>query len=173
MEMLLVCLAICAAKIMEVSIQAVKTVCMVKGERAIATGLAFAECLIWGFVVSSVISSLSGNVFLLLSYCVGYASGLFIGSVIESKLAIGTSSVQMMVSKDHIEKVEEFLTDNQNGYTVLCGHGSKDEMYVVIMVLPRKSVRSTISKIREICDNKVFITTAEVSKFVGGYGIRK
>lgn len=173
MELILLCLAICAAKILEVSIQAVKTVYMVKGERTIATALAFTECLVWGFVISSVIGSLSSNIFLLLSYCVGYASGLYLGSLIESKLAIGTSSIQMMVDKDHIEKVEEYLKENNNGFTVLHGHGSKDEMFVVMMVLPRKAVKPTMTKIREICENKVFVISSEVSKFVGGYGIRK
>ena len=103
------CFIICFAKVLEISIQSVKTVCMVKGERAVAVGLAFIECLIWGLVVSSVITSLSGNMLWLFAYCFGYAAGIFIGSVIESKIALGTSSVQIMVNKEHAKKVEEYL----------------------------------------------------------------
>ena len=173
MKIVITCLVICFAKILEISIQSVKTVCMVKGERKLAALLAFVECLVWGFVISSVISSLSSNVWLLLSYCVGYATGLFLGSILESKIALGTSSVQIMVDKNHIETVEKFLKENSHGFTILSGHGSKEEMFVVIMVLARKDVKGTIKKIKEICENHAFIVSSEVSKSVGGYGIKK
>jgi uncharacterized protein YebE (UPF0316 family) len=172
-EIILTCFAICGAKILEVSIQSVKTVCMVKGERKLAALLAFVECLVWGFVISSVITSLSSNVFLLLSYCVGYASGLFLGSVIESKIALGTSSVQIMVANDRIERVKAYLKERGHGFTVLDGHGSKETMHVVIMVLARKTVKKTMQEIRKICDGDVFMVSSEISNFTGGYGIRK
>ena len=54
---LLVCLLICGAKILEISIQSVKTVCMVKGQKLIAAFLGFIECMVWGLVVSSVIAT--------------------------------------------------------------------------------------------------------------------
>jgi uncharacterized protein YebE (UPF0316 family) len=103
----------------------------------------------------------------------GYATGLYVGSMIESKLALGTSSIQIMVDGERIERVEEFLKNNKYGFTVLNGHGSKEEMFVVIMVLPRKSVKSTMKEIRNLCDENVFIVSSEVSKFVGGYGVKK
>ena len=43
----LFCLLICAAKVVEISIQSIKTVSMVKGQRTVASVLAFIECLIW------------------------------------------------------------------------------------------------------------------------------
>ena len=173
MQLFLACLAVCAAKIVEISVQSVKTVCMVKGERKLAAFLGFLECLVWGFVISAVISSLSRNVLLLLAYSIGYSSGLVLGSVIESKLALGTSSIQIMVDKENMEKVEKYLKENNHGFTILSGRGSKDEMFVVIMILPRKTVREIMKKIREICNNNVFMVSSEVSKFVGGYGVRK
>ena len=173
MSIVLTCLAICICKIIEVSIQSVKTVCMVKGERKLAAALAFAECLLWGFVISSVISSLSSNVWLLLSYCVGYSSGLFLGSIIESKIALGTSSVQIMVDEERVKKVEKYLKEKGHGFTILDGHGSKEAMHVVIMVLARKTAKKTVQEIRKICDGHVFVVTSEISNFTGGYGIRK
>jgi uncharacterized protein YebE (UPF0316 family) len=172
-NIVLTCLAICSAKILEISIQSLKTVCMVKGERKIAALLAFIECLVWGFVISSVITSLSSNVWLLLSYCIGYASGLFIGSIIESKIALGTSNIQIMVDKEHVDAVEKYLIENSHGFTIFDGHGSKEEMCMIIMVLARKDVKCVMKEIKKICDDNVFMISSEVSKFVGGYGIRK
>jgi uncharacterized protein YebE (UPF0316 family) len=173
LKLILTCLMICGAKIVEISIQSIKTVCMVKGERKLAAALAFVECLLWGFVISSVITSLSSNVLLLLSYCIGYASGLFLGSIIESKIALGTSNVQIMVDNDHVALVEKYLKERGHGFTVLDGRGSKETMHVVIIVLARKEVKKTMKAIRQICDNDVFIVSSEISNFTGGYGIRK
>ena len=173
MELILTCLAICSAKIVEISIQSVRTVCLVKGERTLAATLAFIECLLWGFVTSSVIASLSSNIWLLLSYCVGYALGLFFGSIIESKIALGTSSVQIMVDDEHLKTVEEYLKEKGYGFTILDGHGSKEAMHVVIVVLARKTVKKTVQEIRKICGGHVFVVTSEISNFTGGYGIRK
>lgn len=173
MQLILTCLAVCAAKIVEISIQSVKTVCIVRGEKMYAAALGFIECLIWGLVVSSVITQLSSSIFMLLAYCIGYAAGLLLGSIIESELALGTSSVQLIVDSDHITKVEQYLKEHNNGFTVLNGHGSKEAMFVVIVVLPRKAVKNTMKDIKALCDNKVFIVSSEVSKFTGGYGYRQ
>ena len=173
MEIVLTCLAVFAAKVIEIGISSIKTTCMVKGERKLATALAFIECLIWGFVVSSVITSLSSNVWLLLSYCIGYATGLFVGSVIESKIALGTSTISMIVGDEYLTKVEEHLKNHNQGYSVFDGRGSKGPVHRVEVTLPRKDVKGAIKKIREICDNNVFLVSSEVSRFTGGYGIRK
>lgn len=173
MSFVFTCLTICAAKILEISIQSIKTVCMVKGQRKLAVFLGFIECLVWGLVVSSVITSLNSNFYLLFSYCIGYALGLYIGSGIESKLALGTSNVQIIVPRNHIEDVENLLKSQNHGYQVLDGRGSKAENNMVIMVLPRKEVKNIMAQIREICNNDVFIISSEVSRFVGGYGVKK
>ena len=170
---ILFCLLICGAKIVEISIQSIKTVSMVKGQRLIATILAFVECLIWGLVCSSVISDLNSNYLWLISYCVGYALGIFCGSKLEAMIALGTSSLQLMVNEKHIESVEKYLQKNNKGYTVLEGRGAKEKSHVVVIALPRKEVNETIEKIRELCDNQVFVLASEVSKYTGGYGVRK
>lgn len=167
------CLLICGAKICEISIQSIKTVSMVKGQRILATCLAFVECMIWGLVCSSVISGLNSNFFWLFSYCLGYALGIFVGSKLEAFLALGTSSLQLVIGEKYIEKTENFLKEHEKGYTVIDGHGAKGKTYVVIIALPRKEVKKIIEDIKSLCDNQVFVITSEVSKFVGGYGVRK
>ena len=66
---IVVCLIVCAAKIVEISIQSLKTCMMVKGQRLKAAGLGFLECIIWGLVISTIIGTLGDNIFLLLFPC--------------------------------------------------------------------------------------------------------
>lgn len=168
-----VCLIVCCAKIIEITIQSLKTCMMVKGQRLKAAGLGFIECTIWGLVISTIIGTLGDNLFLLLFYCVGYATGLFLGSTLEGKIALGTSSLQLIASDESTEKITAYLKENNRGYTVFAGQGSKDKMNMILIVLPRKETPKVLKDIRKSCNNKVFVVASEISKYAGGYGMVK
>ena len=168
-----VCLLVCAAKIVEITIQSLKTCMMVKGQRLKAAGLGFIECIIWGLVISTIIGTLGDNYLLLLFYCFGYATGLFLGSTIENKIALGTSNLQLIANDENTEKITEYLKEKDKGYTVFAGHGSKDKMNMILIVLPRRESLRMLRKIRAMCDNKVFVVASDVSKYAGGYGMVK
>ena len=170
---ILVWLLVCGAKIVEITIQSLKTCMMVKGQRLKAAGLGFIECTIWGLVISTIIGTLGDNIFLLLFYCVGYATGLFLGSTIENKIALGTSNLELIASDESTELITAYLKENNRGYTVFEGHGSKDKMNMIFIVLPRKETPRVLREIRKVCDNKVFVVASEVSKYAGGYGTVK
>ena len=146
---------------------------MVKGQRFRAAMLGFIECIIWGLVISSVITTLGNNIFLLLFYCFGYALGLFIGSTLENKIALGTTNIQFVVSEENTEKITTYLKEKEKGFTIFEGKGSKGKVNMVFVVVSRKEAKSLITEIEEICEDDVFEIMSDVSKFTGGYGIKK
>lgn len=168
-----VCFIVCAAKIVEITIQSLKTCMMVKGQRLKAAGLGLVECAIWGLVISTIIGTLGDNLFLLAFYCVGYATGLFLGSTIESKIALGTSNLELIASDESTEIITAYLKERNKGYTVFAGQGSTDKMNMIFIVLPRRETPKMLREIRAACDNKVFVVASEVSKYAGGYGMVK
>ena len=168
-----VCFIVCAAKIVEITIQSLKTCMMVKGQRLKAAGLGLLECTIWGLVISTIIGTLGDNIFLLAFYCVGYATGLFLGSTLEGKIALGTSNLQLIANAEKTAVIIEYLKAHNRGYTVFDGQGSVDKMNMVFIVLPRKEVKRTLKEIRELCEGKVFVVASDVSKYAGGYGMVK
>ena len=170
---IVVCFIVCAAKIVEITIQALKTCMMVKGQRLKAAGLGLLECTIWGLVISTIIGTLGDNIFLLAFYCVGYATGLFLGSTIEGKIALGTSNLELIAGEESTAKIIAYLKENGRGYTVFEGHGSVDKMNMIFIVMPRKQIPKVLKEVRSVCDNKVFVVTTEVSKYAGGYGMVK
>ncbi|MBQ7343726.1 MAG: DUF2179 domain-containing protein [Clostridia bacterium] len=168
-----VCFIVCAAKIIEITIQSLKTCMMVKGQRLKAAGLGFLECTIWGLVISTIIGTLGDNLFLLAFYCVGYATGLFLGSTLEGKIALGTSSLQLIANDENTGIITEYLKENSRGYTVFEGKGSTDKMNMIFIVLPRRDTASVAKQIRKICKNNVFVVVDDVNKYSGGYGMLK
>ena len=169
----LVCLIVCCAKIVEITIQSLKTCMMVKGQRLKAAGLGFLECTIWGLVISTIIGTLGDNPLLLLFYCLGYATGLFLGSTIEGKIALGTSSLELIAGEESTARIVEYLKEKGRGYTVFDGHGSVNAMQMIFIVLPRREAAGTLRDIRRLTEGKVFVVASEVSKYAGGYGMVK
>ncbi len=170
---LLVCLLVCCAKIVEITIQSLKTCMMVKGERLKAAGLGFIECTIWGLVISTLIGTLGNDLVLLVFYCIGYATGLFLGSTIESKLALGTSNLEIIASEENTAIITEYLKAHGNGFTIFEGHGSTQKMNMIFIVLPRKESGKVLKELRKKCDKNMFVVASEVSKYAGGYGMMK
>ena len=168
-----VCFIVCFAKIIEITIQSLKTCMMVKGQRMKAAGLGFIECAIWGLVISTIIGTLGDNLFLLAFYCVGYATGLFLGSTLEGKIALGTSSLQLIANEENTQKITEYLRENSRGYTVFEGKGSTDKMNMIFIVLPRRDTVTLTKQIRKLCQNNVFVVVDDVNKYTGGYGMVK
>lgn len=168
-----VCFIVCLAKIIEITIQSLKTCMMVKGQRMKAAGLGLVECTIWGLVISTIIGTLGDNLFLLAFYCVGYATGLFLGSSLEGKIALGTSSLQLVANDENTAKIVEYLKANARGYTVFAGQGSTGKMNMIFIVLPRRDVTTVYKEIRSMCQNKVFVVVDDVNKYSGGYGMVK
>ena len=170
---IVVCLIVCAAKIIEITIQSLKTCMMVKGQRLKAAMLGFVECMIWGLVISTIISTLGDNLFLLLFYCVGYATGLFLGSTIEGKIALGTSNLQLIANDENTKLIIAYLREHKRGYTIFSGRGSTDRMNMILIVLPRREMKRVLREIRKLCNNRVFVVASDVSKYAGGYGLVK
>ncbi len=170
---ILVCFLVCGAKIVEITIQSLKTCMMVKGQRLKAAGLGFVECTIWGLVISTIIGTLGDNIFLLLFYCVGYATGLFLGSTLEGKLAFGTSNLEIIASEENTALIIAYLKERDRGYTIFEGHGARQKMNMIFIVLPRKESGRVLRELRATCDKNLFVVASEVSKYAGGYGMLK
>ena len=168
-----VCLIVCIAKIVEITIQSLKTCMMVKGQRLKAAGLGLLECVVWGLVISTIIGTLGDNYLLLGFYAVGYATGLFLGATLEGKIALGTSSLQLIANEENTAKILAYLKENARGYTLFDGQGSTQKMHMIFVVLTRRDSAPVLKDIRRICDNKVFVVVDDVNKYAGGYGMVK
>lgn len=168
---ILVWLLVCFAKIVEITIQSLKTVLMVKGQSARAALLGLVECLIWGLAISTIIGTLGNDFYLLGFYCVGYATGLYLGATLEKKIALGTSNLELIANDESTEKITAYLKEHGKGYTVFDGYGSTGKMNMIFVVLSRKEAPKVLKELRRVCDNHVFVSVSDVSKYTGGYGM--
>lgn len=173
MTNILIGFGIFLAKIIEISLQSVKLIFLVRGKKTLATTMAFLEVLIWSFVISGIIASLNSNFIWLIMYCLGYALGFYVGSLITDKLALGLVNIQIITEEKNAEKIIKYLEENNHGFTKLIGEGSQSISIIINIIVPKKLSSEILSNIKLICSNHLFTTIYDVNKTIGGIGLSK
>jgi uncharacterized protein YebE (UPF0316 family) len=87
------------AKIIEVSFSTIRLVYINKGERVKGAILGFVEIMIWLVVVSSVLNNITEDPIKVFIYAAAFSLGNYLGVTIESKIAVGLASIQVVVDQ--------------------------------------------------------------------------
>ncbi|HNQ24891.1 MAG TPA: DUF5698 domain-containing protein [Phycisphaerae bacterium] len=152
-------LLIFLARIADVSIGTVRLICVMRGQRLVAVGLAFCEIMIWIYAVGSVLTQLDrfANIF---GYACGFAAGNAVGMWLEQKLAMGLQMVTLL-SRGRAHAVAEGLRFAGMPVTTLNASGRDGPVALCFTVAARKSVPTVLKVAREI-DADVLTTISDV-----------
>src|SRR5215813_9909664 len=91
-------LLIVLARITDVTLDTIRTASIIQGRRAFAALLGFVESIVYICVVAKVLLNISHPVYAL-AYGVGFASGTYLGIVIEQHLAFGDQVASLFTRK--------------------------------------------------------------------------
>ena len=170
---IVIAIIILLAKTLELSLSAVKTVFISKSKKPFAVIAGFIECIVWALIVSAVITSLTSNILWLLAYCVGYSLGIFIGLIIEEKIALGIKQLEFIVDQFNSLIITQYLKEHNYGFYVVNGYGKEGEVFIVKTIIQRKNESKLLKEIGEIANYHFFTSTSDVSKTIGGYGLKR
>ncbi len=165
-------LIIIASKVIEVSISTLRIVLITKGEKKIGTMLIFIETLIWCTVAGSVLVGLSENPMRVVAYAIGVATGTFVGSTLEEKLAIGLCEIQVILTERHGDQAAEKLRNEGFAVTQIKAKGKVEARELLIMYAKRNRIQKCVDIIRQFEENAV-ITISDKKPVHGGYGMLK
>lgn len=163
-------LVIFVAKVIEVSLMTLRTVLITKGEKVLGAFIGIFEVSIWIALTSFVLTGLKDDPFKMVVYALGFATGIFIGSTVEEKLAIGIITVQVIVSEDEGRILTENLREKGIGITVIDGQGLSEAKKVLILHIQRKKRKELINQIVDIVPGAL-ISTNDLKTIYGGYGL--
>ncbi|OPJ56310.1 DUF2179 domain-containing protein [Alkalithermobacter paradoxus] len=154
------------SRCLDVSMATIRTILVVKGKKFTAASIGFLEIIIYVFAINKVLTGMDniGNV---ISYALGFATGNYLGVVIEEKMALGTLIVQVVTNRD-IEKFSKYLRENGFGITVMEGHGKEGKIHILQSVLHRKDLHSFEKYVNKY-DDSAFITISDARTIRGGY----
>lgn len=150
----------------DLSLSTLRMLSVMRGRRAAAWVLAFAQSLLYLFGVTGVISNLS-NPLNLLAFAGGFASGNVVGILIENRLAPGHSHLRI-VSTGYGAAILERLHEAEIGATDMSAAGRDGTVDQIYCFVPRRRTRATVELILQT-DPKAFISTVAVRRIDGGW----
>lgn len=157
------------AKIVEVSISTIRLVYINKGERVKGAVLGFVEIMIWLIVVSSVLNNITADPIKVFVYAAAFSLGNFIGVTIESKIAVGLASIQVVASEKTGEILAGILRDENFGVTIIDGRGKNDSKKILLFIqLKRKKIPAAVKIIKQTTPD-AYITVNDIKSMLGGY----
>jgi uncharacterized protein YebE (UPF0316 family) len=157
------------AKIVEVSISTIRLVYINKGEKLKGAILGFVEILIWLIVVSSVLTNIADDPIKIFVYAAAFSLGNYIGVTIESKIAVGLASVQVVVNEEDGEELAGLLRDKGFGVTIIDGRGKDNSKKSLLFIqLKRKRIPEAI-KFVQLTNDSAYITVNDIKSMTGGF----
>ena len=151
MNLFYLCLKI--FRIIDVSMNTIRTVYIVKGKRLISTVIAFFEVLIWFEVARTALNTEINSFLIPISYAGGYATGTYIGTLISTKFIKGHYTVTIISNNIDSTKIKKI----------------KKADYGVTSIAINKKELNNLKTLIKSFDSKAFIYINETKTIENGY----
>ena len=147
------------ARICDVSIGTMRIIFVSKGKRNIAPILGFFEVFIWIIAISKIMQNLD-NYVNYVAYAAGFASGNFVGMIIEEKLAFGIQMIRVFAHENGLELVGSL---NKNGYgaTAVEAYGAREKVFLIYTIVQRNELTKVLRVIHDF-NPKTFYTIEDI-----------
>jgi uncharacterized protein YebE (UPF0316 family) len=87
------------ARIIDVSMDTVRIICISKGYKMRASVLGFFEVIIWLIAITQIMQNLT-NAFCYVAYGAGFAAGTYIGMLIEERFPVENNNIASVAKRD-------------------------------------------------------------------------
>lgn len=152
-------LLIFLSRIADVTIGTIRIVFVSKGFKFLAPLLGFFEVLIWLIAMSKIFENLDNWVYYA-AYAGGFATGNYVGLLIEERMALGFISIRI-ITRLSGEKLITKLANAGYGVTHMKAQGGKGNVNVIFCIIKRKAVTKVIEIVKEY-NPKAFYTIEDI-----------
>ncbi|MES2284537.1 MAG: DUF2179 domain-containing protein [Bacteroidota bacterium] len=135
------------SRVCDVSLGTLRHVFISKGFRQIVPILGFFEVLIWIIVVAQIMKNLN-NIACYLAWAGGFATGTYVGLLIEERLALGLQVIRI-ITNQNCENLLESLKHENHGVTVVDAQGAVGPVKMIFSIIKRKNIQQVILLIRK------------------------
>jgi uncharacterized protein YebE (UPF0316 family) len=147
------------SRVVDVSLGTVRIMLISKGMRLQASILGFFEVLIWIVVVAQVLTYISSPIYYV-AFAGGFASGNYIGMLIEQRLALGNVLVRI-ITRVEADKLVSKLREENFIITSLDAEGRDGPVKVIFGITKRKNLKQFI-KIVNTYNPNAFYTIEDI-----------
>ena len=147
-------LMIFVARILDVTIGTVRIVMVAKGQKIWAPLLGFFEVLIWLVAIARIIENLD-NWLCYFGYGAGFATGNYIGLIIEERLAMGIVKIQIITRKSAASLIES-LKSSGYGITHQDARGGSENVSIIYSIIKRTDLPKVVDQIKKFNPNAFY-----------------
>lgn len=158
-------LLIFCARACDVSISTVRIIFLSKGKKVWAPVLGFFEILIWLLAIRQIFLNLT-NPLCYIAYAGGFATGTYVGMLIEEKLAIGFEVIRIITKKNAQALINQ-LSDKGYGVTSMEAQGRTGKVHVIFTIMKRSDIPSALNVIKKL-NPKAFYTIENINSVQEG-----
>ena len=153
-------------RVTDMSLDTLRVLFVIRGRKPLAWFLGFFQSALWVVAVTSVLSNLE-NLFNLVGYAGGFATGNVVGMLIEERLAIGFSHIRVISSRRG-SAITEAIRQAGHAVTEIPARGKDGTVSVLNCSVKRRQVRAVQKSIAEI-DPDAFVTVEDIRPIHRGY----
>jgi uncharacterized protein YebE (UPF0316 family) len=153
-------------RVVGIGLDTLRLLFMIRGRKLFVWFIGFVETALWVLVISQVLSNLD-NLWNMLAYAGGFATGNIVGMVVEQRMALG--HVQLLaVSVGRGGAILEAIRELGHAATEIPARGKDGTVSLIQCSVLRRDVDVLSDTIMEI-DPEVFLTVGEIKALHRGY----
>ena len=157
-------------RMIDVTLGTLRVIFVSKGAKNIAPFVGFFEVLIWIIIISQIFAR-ANDWIAYLSFAAGYASGSYIGIMIEKRIAYGVVLFRIYTQKNGTELVQK-LNQKNFGATMIRGEGSVNQVHIIETVVDRKQLKSLEQLLTDF-DPNIFYVVEDVRMRQNGIFVKR
>ena len=166
--MIALCLQIYFARILDVTLSTIRTFYTLKGKTIFSSILSFFEVLVWFLVARQALNVDLDPLWIPISYSLGYATGILIGSFISNNFIKGIENVTIITKKEN-DILINTLRNNGFGISIIDLKNDFDNVKKQMLVIEvYKRYLKKIIKIVKSIDKDAFISISETKQIENG-----
>ena len=152
-------LLIFLARILDVSMGTIRVIFITRGYKVIAPIIGFFEVLIWLAAVQQIFNHLT-NPIGYIAYAGGFATGTYVGMVLEEKLSMGKVIIRL-IAKHKVQQLINTLKDAGVVVTSIPAEGSHGDVRIIWTVVNRQDIPHVVAIINHY-NPRAFYTIEDV-----------
>jgi uncharacterized protein YebE (UPF0316 family) len=153
-DFLILPLLIFVMRICDVTLDTMRIIFMTKGYRNVAPIIGFFEVLIWIVAITRIMQNLD-NWVSYVAYAAGFATGNYVGMLLDEKLAIGHELIRVITKLDS-DDLAGALRNAGYGVTSVKASGMQGEVEILYIIVNRRNQKSAIEIIERHSPNAFY-----------------
>ncbi|HVN71893.1 MAG TPA: DUF2179 domain-containing protein [Desulfomonilia bacterium] len=135
------------ARIMDVSLDTVRIIFINRNLKYYAAAIGFFEVMIWLMAIRQIIQHL-GSPFCFIAYAAGFATGNYVGILIENRLSIGKVIIRIIARRESDDLIL-FLRSAGYGLTIIEAQGVTGPVKVIFSIVERSNITHIVELIKQ------------------------